>query len=69
MYLAITSLLSVIALCVFILIAMYLGAVAAFLIVYAICVGIIISMIGIIVGVAAVIAERIERRRELAHGQ
>ncbi len=68
MSIAITSLLSVIAFCAFILIAMYLGTVAAIIIVWAICFAAVATAIGVLVGVAAVIVERIERRREVAHG-
>jgi L-cystine uptake protein TcyP (sodium:dicarboxylate symporter family) len=68
MRIAITFIASVILFCIFIPIAMYLASLSMIVIVWVICFAAVATAIGILVGVAAVIAERIERRRELAHG-
>jgi len=63
MWLIISSLLATLALCAFILIAIYLGTVAAMVIVAATCAALILGSIALVIGVLAIWLERRERKR------
>lgn len=68
MWIAVTSIAVVIALCAFIVVAIYLGTVAAIVIVATTCTVMVLGLIGLLLGIGAVIVESIQRRREIQHG-
>lgn len=69
MWIVIGSFVAVVALCAFILVALWLGTVSAIVIVAMACTVLVLGAIGLVLGVVAMVIERIEHRRELAHGR
>lgn len=68
MWIPITSLATVILLCLFIAISIYLGTVAAMVITAALCTALLVSVVGLVIGVLAILIEAAQRRRELIRG-